>query len=111
MGKNRGTVPYQHLPQHAGALPIDKLLGAGQLDVHVRVDAHEAAGVFRGTPFQADGYGFVDAVMEGGLTWLGEKRSVGEVDDWEEEIERGGGMAYRDWSIGRGFRGTNWGRC
>ena len=43
--------PYKHLPQTPRALTIDELLRPRELDVHVRVDADQAAFVFRLSPF------------------------------------------------------------
>ena len=43
--------PYQHLSQSPGALPVDKLLGVRQLNVHIRVHADQSTLVFRLAPF------------------------------------------------------------
>lgn len=43
---------------------IDKLLGAVELDIHVRVDADQLAFVFGLAPFEAHDYFFVDAAVE-----------------------------------------------
>lgn len=45
------SLPYQDLPQAGRALAIDKLLGAGELDVHVRIHADESTLVFCLPPF------------------------------------------------------------
>lgn len=58
----RVHAPDQHLPQTARAFPIDELLRAGQLDIHVGVNADEPTLVLGLTPFQSDQDGFIDSV-------------------------------------------------
>ncbi len=54
--------PNKYLSQTPRALPINKLLRASQLNIHIRVHAHEPAFVLGLAPFQTDQDGFVDSV-------------------------------------------------
>jgi hypothetical protein len=58
--------PNQHLSKLALVLALDVLDSAGQLDVHVGVDADEAAGVLGLAPLEADAHVVVDEGLQHG---------------------------------------------
>lgn len=60
--ERNGDKPNQNLSQTARTGTIDELLGIGELDVHIRVDADETTLVLGLTPFQTDEDVLVDAV-------------------------------------------------
>lgn len=60
------VTPNQHLPQLALVLALDVLDSAAELDVHVRVDADEAAGVLGLAPLEADTHVVVDEGLQHG---------------------------------------------
>jgi hypothetical protein len=57
------SVPYQNLTERTRHLLINPLLCAGQLNVHVAVDAHETTLVLGLAPFETDNNFLVDPVM------------------------------------------------
>ena len=56
--------PNQHLSELALVLALDVLDGAAELDVHVAVDADEAAGVLGLAPLEADAHVVVDEGLQ-----------------------------------------------
>ena len=58
------SLPYQDLSQSTRALAINELLGIRKLDIHVRIDADQAAVVFGLAPFETDYDWLVDTAKE-----------------------------------------------
>jgi hypothetical protein len=59
----KAKIPYENLPQCPRLLMINVLDRAAELNVHVTIDADQAAFVLCLAPFETDDDFFVDSVM------------------------------------------------
>jgi len=67
------VAPDQNLTKHALRFPVDNLFGPVQLQVHVRIGAHQIAVIFGISPFQAHDNGFANEILEEGF-WVGRSK-------------------------------------
>jgi hypothetical protein len=107
------VAPDQHLAEMALALSLDPLDGAAELDVHVAVDADEAARVLGLAPLEADAHVVVDERLQhwprvhGDELWEGRVSFCGclrwTIGDWDADVRSWLWLCERVFARAQGF--------